>query len=959
MKPEQTIKYLKNAMSLRIPQTNSLKLFADYLQAPVGQKVLARMKNGNRNNTGEILAESIKYFDTIPEADNFEDFERTYPAYTFALATGVGKTRLMGAFVAYLYLVYNIQHFLIVAPNLTIYRKLYDDFSKANNPKYVFKGIQEININTTKIITTDNYTNQQNTEIFGNQIQINIFNIQQFAQKNLIDGKGIAKGIVKGSEMYGQNDDGTLASYFDYLKEQEDLVVMLEAHHYHASAALGAFDLMDPLFGLEMTATPYLGTKGTGRNARQIRMRNVLYSYNLGDAIRGKLVKDPWIGTEADVDFTQFDNDSIDTDARKLQLAAFFHERAKNALKEYALENNKSVVKPVMLVVAKDTTHAGELKTLIDSDDFRNGEFKGKVIEIHTKLRGDEADKNIEDLISLEHPDNTVEVVIHVNMLKEGWDVTNIYTIAPLRASAAAILTEQTIGRGLRLPYGERTSEPLVDRLVVVAHGQYARVVELAKDSPLIQGQVEKISELETKEVKVLTEVQPIVLQNISDEIRKSDVVMEEINKRAEATISKIPQFETMESDVKSKMLEKKREELISAASKETAKILSFSDFHGQKTSVKEATPFGTDTLFGSFEPGIQNELSNIAKKSSADLETRNIPIPRLILTPHYGELILHDFDLDIRIGVLRSYTNERAILEEQLQNEREKNLLGEEIPGRRVREVTQITSFGSKNKQTPQSTIIAALLDFPLVDYDDEAQKPLLLKLADQAVAHYRKKAIDDDNLSLIVESNARCIADDIYKQILSHKELKSEGYLDSGVTEPKPFLEQYNISLGFGETPVTLESQLNTFSAKLAYGPFQKACHSKYKFDSSDEVRLAYLLDSDDGVEDWLRPAPNQFEGLYWRDEKGESHHRYEPDFVVEFEKEIVMIEVKPEEEIDRRNVQAKKTTAEEYCEVVNKNIGKFGIVKPWRYIIVPTKEITIHSTLKVLLESCNPTK
>ena len=43
---------------------------------------------------------------------------------------------------------------------------------------------------------------------------------------------------------------------------------------------------------------------------------------NLGDAIRGKLVKDPLVGTEADVDFTQFDPDSIETDARKLQLAA-------------------------------------------------------------------------------------------------------------------------------------------------------------------------------------------------------------------------------------------------------------------------------------------------------------------------------------------------------------------------------------------------------------------------------------------------------------------------------------------------------------------------------------------------------------------------------------------------------------------------------------------------------------
>jgi type III restriction enzyme len=43
-------------------------------------------------------------------------------------------------------------------------------------------------------------------------------------------------------------------------------------------------------------------------------------------------------------------------------------------------------------------------------------------------------------------------VVIHVNKLKEGWDVRNLYTIVPLRASASDILTEQTLGRGLRLP---------------------------------------------------------------------------------------------------------------------------------------------------------------------------------------------------------------------------------------------------------------------------------------------------------------------------------------------------------------------------------------------------------------------------------------------------------------------------------------------------------------------------
>ena len=114
MKPEEAIKYLNGAMSLHIPQAKSLVLFADYLQSPAGQKLLGRMKKETRGNTAEILTESKKYFSALPEAREFEEFERSFPAYTFALATGVGKTRLMGAFVAYLYLVYNIQHFLIV-----------------------------------------------------------------------------------------------------------------------------------------------------------------------------------------------------------------------------------------------------------------------------------------------------------------------------------------------------------------------------------------------------------------------------------------------------------------------------------------------------------------------------------------------------------------------------------------------------------------------------------------------------------------------------------------------------------------------------------------------------------------------------------------------------------------------------------------------------------------------------
>src|SRR5215210_394185 len=86
----------------------------------------------------------------------------------------------------------------------------------------------------------------------------------------------------------------------------------------------------------------------------------------------------------------------------------------------------------------------------------------------------------IERLLRVESPEEPTEVVIHVNMLKEGWDVTNLYTIVPLRAANAQTLVEQSIGRGLRLPYGRRTGVKAVDRLTIVAHDKFQEIVDHA-----------------------------------------------------------------------------------------------------------------------------------------------------------------------------------------------------------------------------------------------------------------------------------------------------------------------------------------------------------------------------------------------------------------------------------------------------------------------------------------------
>jgi type III restriction enzyme len=147
----------------------------------------------------------------------------------------------------------------------------------------------------------------------------------------------------------------------------------------------------------------------------------------------------------------------------------------------YAQQNNLRRVKPFMLVIASDTEHADQLVKVLESDQFFDGRYKGRVIQVHLGQRGAERDENVERLLAVEDPDEPTEVVVHVNMLKEGWDVTNLYTIVPLRSADSRTLVEQSIGRGLRLPYGRRTDVAAVDRLTIVAHDRFQDIVDEAK----------------------------------------------------------------------------------------------------------------------------------------------------------------------------------------------------------------------------------------------------------------------------------------------------------------------------------------------------------------------------------------------------------------------------------------------------------------------------------------------
>ena len=99
---------MRSALSLRAPQEQSLEILA-YVVDRIGF------------NKG---IDPVQALEIIKEAyPSVEDFEREFPSLCFALATGVGKTRLMGAFVSYLFLTGRSKNFFVLAPNTTIYRQ--------------------------------------------------------------------------------------------------------------------------------------------------------------------------------------------------------------------------------------------------------------------------------------------------------------------------------------------------------------------------------------------------------------------------------------------------------------------------------------------------------------------------------------------------------------------------------------------------------------------------------------------------------------------------------------------------------------------------------------------------------------------------------------------------------------------------------------------------------------------
>jgi len=894
----QQVNAISNRLSLRTPQRDSLEILSRVCE------VISLQKDGD-------VAQALETIKT--EFATVEDFERDFPSLCFAIATGVGKTRLMGAFISYLYLSEGIRHFFVLAPNLTIYNKLIADFTP-NTPKYVFQGISDFAVNPPEIITGDNYESgrpgrkvqvgRRDGLFTSDEVHINIFNISKINSE--VRG-GKSPRIKRLSEYIGQ-------SYFDYLAGLDDLVMLMdESHRYRASAGVRAINELNPILGLELTATPQVE-----RGKQSEPFKNVIYSYPLSSAMTDGYVKEPAVATRENFDAANYSDEGLEK--VKLEDGVRIHENTKVELEVYARNNEKPMVKPFMLVVAQDTTHANALQKVMEDETFFEGRYKGKVITVHSNVRGEEKDEVVEQLLTVEDPANPVEVVIHVNMLKEGWDVTNLYTIVPLRAANSRTLVEQSIGRGLRLPYGKRVGVPAVDRLTIVSHDRFQEIVDHANDPNSI----------------IRTGV--IIGKDIPEAGKKAVIVESEFEKIISAPPSKAGEKEGR-TETRS-LFDKPEEQEVAKATFEV--IRQFERLRGsdqlqeekiQKEIVKKVEEIARPKLGLLYDALGKEAVAKVVKETAALYGTLSIDIPKIVVVPK-GEVIAgyEDFDMDTRNVNLQPVAQD--ILIQHLHDMQRYKLRD---------------GSGVVEEDRPEDYLVRGLIDFNDISYDDHAK--LLYKLAGQIVAHLRSYLSEESDVVNVLQYHQQVLVNLIHSQMQDHFSESAASY-EAHVTKGFRTLRKNNYTAGAEQDvrdfrmPVPNGERIRI--KNMLFGGFQKCLYGIQKFDSDSERRFAVILENDNNVIKWVKPARGDFQIHHSHDDS------YEPDFVVETKTEKYLCEPKRASEVSDDIVQTKADAAAVWCshatDHANANNGK-----PWTYLLIPHDQISEQMSLSGLAARC----
>ncbi len=413
------------------------------------------------------------------------------------IATGGGKTKVMSLVVVWSY--FNAlkemnpdlsKHFVIIAPNLTVYERLKDDFENnkifGSDPLIPEEWQGDFQINTF-------LQDEPGSDASSGAIYLtNIHRLYDLKDNNEVNTDSIWGPEVKRAKVF----ETSIALRERISAHKSIMVLNDEAHHLHDpdlawNRAIDSLHLMSINRGnqgvclqVDFTATP--------KHNNGELFRHIICDYPLGEAVDSGIVKVPVLG-ESNLLNVQGDKNSPASEKYRYHLQVGY-QRYEESYKEW-----EKVRKPILFVMTEDSKSADDITQHLDSDAFPL--LKGRVLNIHTNLKGkiktttrqgkkikefveSEKDMKPEDLKilremsrELDSPNSKYRCIVSVMMLREGWDIKNVTTIVPLRpyTAASGILPEQTLGRGLRrmVPFGDNP-----EMVTVIHHPAFRKLYE-------------------------------------------------------------------------------------------------------------------------------------------------------------------------------------------------------------------------------------------------------------------------------------------------------------------------------------------------------------------------------------------------------------------------------------------------------------------------------------------------
>ena len=399
-------------------------------------------------------------------------------------ATGVGKTYVMAGLIEYLSgLDTPARNFLLLVPGRTILSKSIRNFTPGKP-----KSLTAVMKSQPLVITAGDFASPATHAAMANtaKTKLFIFTVQALTSKT-----GDGRATHEFQETLG-------GSLYHWLAGLDDLVVLAdESHLYRSPAFTRTINELKPEVVVGLTATPLPKERPL-----------VVYRYPLSHAIRDQLVKTPVIVGR---------NDDKKDDYTQLLDGVTLLRYKEQVLDRYTDENGLEPVHPVMLVIAGDTAEADDFSKIIDSAAFDGGAWAGKILTVHSNLSGDDKEKALAALDAVEDPKSPVRIIISVGMLKEGWDVKSVYVIASMRASISDVLTEQTLGRGMRLPFGKYTGIQMLDTVEVLAHARYEELLQ--KREALNEGLIDFETWVQARELDSATTAAETVTRTVTDPV--------------------------------------------------------------------------------------------------------------------------------------------------------------------------------------------------------------------------------------------------------------------------------------------------------------------------------------------------------------------------------------------------------------------------------------------------------